>query len=81
MPLEIAIGDVVGGAGRVSTTYGELARAVQAGDRLLLDDGKIELEVEGSDGADDPHARAERRRSSASTRASTRRTCRCRRER
>ena len=48
--LEIATGDVVGVAGRVSTTYGELARAVQAGDRLLLDDGRLELAVEGSDG-------------------------------
>jgi pyruvate kinase len=48
--LEIATGDFDGAAGRVSTTYGELARAVQSGDRLLLDDGRLELAVEGSDG-------------------------------
>jgi pyruvate kinase len=49
--LEIATGDGVGGPGRVFTTYAGLARSVQAGDRLLLDDGRIELLVEGSDGA------------------------------
>jgi pyruvate kinase len=48
--LEIATGDFVGGEGRVSTTYGELARSVRPGNRLLLDDGRIELRVEGSDG-------------------------------
>lgn len=47
-PLSIAIGDEVGGPGRVSTTYGELARKVSKGDRLLLDDGKVELEVESA---------------------------------
>ena len=47
-PLVIAIGDEVGGPGRVSTTYGELARKVSKGDRLLLDDGKVELEVESA---------------------------------
>ena len=49
-PLVVATGDFVGGPGRVSTTYAELARTVQAGDRLLLDDGRIELRVEGADG-------------------------------
>ena len=48
--LVVATGDFVGGPGRVSTTYAELARSVRAGDRLLLDDGKIELAVDGSDG-------------------------------
>ncbi len=48
--LRIATGDFVGGAGRVSTTYPELARAVRPGDRLLLDDGRIELAVKSSDG-------------------------------
>jgi pyruvate kinase len=48
--LDIASGDFEGTAGRVSTTYVELARAVRAGDRLLVDDGRIELAVEGSDG-------------------------------
>jgi pyruvate kinase len=47
-PLVIAIGDDVGRPGRISTTYGELALKVKKGDRLLLDDGKIELEVASS---------------------------------
>ncbi len=45
-PLVIAIGDEVGEAGRVYTTYAELALKVRKGNRLLLDDGKVELEVE-----------------------------------
>ena len=53
----IAIGDEVGGPGRVSTTYGELALKVKKGDRLLLDDGKVELEVESASPHGDPHAR------------------------
>jgi len=47
-PLIIAIGDEVGGPGRVFTTYGELALKVSKGDHLLLDDGKVELEVESA---------------------------------
>lgn len=47
-PLVIAIGDDIGRPGRVYTTYGELALRVHRGDRLLLDDGKVELEVEGT---------------------------------
>ena len=49
-PLEIATGDFVGGPGRVSTTFAGLAKSVRPGDRLLLDDGRIELRVESSDG-------------------------------
>ena len=41
--LEIATGDFVGGPGRVSTTFAGLAASVKPGDRLLLDDGHIEL--------------------------------------
>jgi pyruvate kinase len=48
--LDIATGDDEGGPGRVFTSYGELARAVHPGDRLLLDDGRLELSVEGTDG-------------------------------
>jgi pyruvate kinase len=48
--LVITTGESVGTAGRVSTTYAPLARSVQGGDRLLLDDGRIELTVEGTDG-------------------------------
>ena len=43
--LVVAIGDEIGGPGRVYTTYAELALKVVKGDRLLIDDGKIELEV------------------------------------
>jgi pyruvate kinase len=43
--LTIALGDFVGGAGRVSTTFAALFASVQAGDRLLVDDGRIELDV------------------------------------
>src|SRR5262245_5769849 len=48
--LRIATGDAVGGSGRVSTTFAGLAASVRPGDRLLLDDGRIELGVEASDG-------------------------------
>lgn len=47
-PLVVVIGDDLGGAGHVSTTYAPLARAVRPGDRLLLDDGYIELKVEST---------------------------------
>ena len=45
-PFEIRIGDGIGGPGRVTTTYAPLAKAVKPVDRLLLDDGRIELMVE-----------------------------------
>lgn len=48
--LLIATGEGPGRQGRVTTSYAELAAAVRPGDRLLLDDGRIELRVEGSDG-------------------------------
>ena len=51
-PLRIVTGDFEGEAGRVSTSYPELARAVHAGDRLLLDDGRLELRVESTDGSE-----------------------------
>jgi pyruvate kinase len=50
--LNIATGDFVGRAGRVSTTFEGLAKGVHAGDRLLLADGLIELCVDGSDGVE-----------------------------
>jgi pyruvate kinase len=46
--LIVAIGDGVGTAGRVYTSYAELAQKVSKGDRLLLDDGRVELEVESA---------------------------------
>ncbi|HEX6214624.1 MAG TPA: pyruvate kinase [Vicinamibacterales bacterium] len=47
-PLIVAIGDEIGGPGRIFTTYGELALKVSKGDHLLLDDGKVELLVESA---------------------------------
>ena len=43
--LTIAVGDFAGTPGRVSTTYADLPKAVQPGDTLLLDDGRLQLEV------------------------------------
>jgi pyruvate kinase len=48
--LDITTGDDVGRPGRVSTTFVGLAQSVRPGDRLLLDDGRIELRVESTDG-------------------------------
>jgi pyruvate kinase len=48
--LLIAAGSAVGEPGRISTTYAPLVGAVRPGDTLLLDDGRIQLRVEGSDG-------------------------------
>jgi pyruvate kinase len=48
--LTIGVGDFVGEAGRVSTTYEELPKVVSPGDTLLLDDGRIQLRVEESSG-------------------------------
>jgi len=44
--LDIRIGDEMGGPGVVYTTYAPLADAVSPGDRLLLDDGHVELLVD-----------------------------------
>ncbi len=48
--LTIATGEGVGAAGLVYTSFAGLAASVRPGDRLLLDDGRIELRVAGSDG-------------------------------
>jgi pyruvate kinase len=50
--LVVAIGDDVGGPGRVFTNYAELALKVAKGGRLLIDDGKIELVVESASPAE-----------------------------
>ena len=46
--LRIAAGDEPGSAERVFTPYEPLITSARAGDRLLLDDGRIELRVEES---------------------------------
>lgn len=43
--LRIAPGDAPAGGGRIFTPYAELIRSARPGDRLLLDDGRIELRV------------------------------------
>lgn len=43
--LRIAAGDDPGTVGCIFTPYAELIRSAQPGDRLLLDDGRIELRV------------------------------------
>ncbi len=48
--LRITTGDEEGRAGQVYTTFAGLATAVGPGMRLLLDDGALELRVEGTDG-------------------------------
>ena len=47
--VTITTRDVVGTAERLSTTYDALARDVQTGDRLLLDDGRLRLVVLSTD--------------------------------
>ena len=49
-PLTIEVGEFAGTAGRISTPYEHLPSSVRRGDALLLDDGRIQLQVEESDG-------------------------------
>ncbi len=51
-PFTITTDDVLGDVTRCSTTYQYLADDVEVGDRILVDDGKIVLEVEDVDGRD-----------------------------
>ena len=44
--IEIAAGDFLGDASRLSTSYDKLAEDVKVGDRLLIDDGLIGLKVQ-----------------------------------
>ncbi|MCC6191990.1 MAG: pyruvate kinase [Anaerolineales bacterium] len=55
-PFTITTRDIEGSAAEVSTTYGGLPGDVQRGDRLLLDDGRLELQVERVE-ARDVHTR------------------------
>lgn len=50
--LRLAPGDGEGSRDRVFTTYTELIESAKPGDRLLLDDGKIELKVTGHAGGE-----------------------------
>ncbi|MDQ6874451.1 MAG: pyruvate kinase [Actinomycetota bacterium] len=50
--VRITTDDVPGTHDRVSTTYAGLTRDVRPGDRLLVDDGKVALNVTAVDGAD-----------------------------
>ncbi|ORV00779.1 pyruvate kinase [Mycolicibacterium fallax] len=50
--VRITIEDCAGTHDRVSTTYKHLADDAQAGDRLLVDDGKVALVVEAIEGPD-----------------------------
>ena len=48
----LALGDFVGDASRVAITYEDLHNDVKAGDRILIDDGLIEMIVVRLDGTD-----------------------------
>ena len=48
--LRLTTGDEVGRPGQVYTTYAPLATSVKPGQELLLDDGRISLRVESTDG-------------------------------
>ncbi|MFI5957110.1 pyruvate kinase [Cryptosporangium sp. NPDC051539] len=50
--VSITTDDIEGDHDRVSTTYKKLAAEVAIGDRLLIDDGKLALEVTGVEGND-----------------------------
>jgi pyruvate kinase len=50
--VRITVQDCPGDHDRVSTTYKNLAKDAQPGDRLLVDDGKVALVVEHVDGDD-----------------------------
>ncbi|MEU3015527.1 pyruvate kinase [Nocardia asteroides] len=50
--VRITVDEVDGTHDRVSTTYKQLAKDAKAGDRLLVDDGKVGLTVESIDGND-----------------------------
>jgi pyruvate kinase len=50
--VRITVEDCEGSHDRVSTTYKQLSSDAAAGDRLLVDDGKVALEVERVDGGD-----------------------------
>jgi len=50
--IRIVAGDGEGDEERIYTTYAELVRKTRPGGQLLLDDGKIQLEIERADGGE-----------------------------
>jgi pyruvate kinase len=50
--IRITTDEIVGDHDRVSTTYDRLSQEVAIGDRLLIDDGKVALDVTGVEGND-----------------------------
>ena len=50
--VTITTREVEGGPGLIPCEYRELAQDVQPGDRVLLDDGRLELKVESKDGTE-----------------------------
>ncbi len=50
--LKFASDDIVGNAERVSTPYKGMYNDVQIGERILMDDGKLEVKVIGKDSTD-----------------------------
>lgn len=50
-PLVIEVGDFLGQAGRIATSFEPLPRAVPPGSMLLLDDGRIQLRVDATTAA------------------------------
>lgn len=49
-PFSITTEEIVGGCERASTVYADFAKDVKPGDRVLLNDGAVELRVDKSDG-------------------------------
>ncbi len=48
--IRIAAGDFAGDENRIATTYPALVQQLHPGDRLLIDDGRIELQVSAASG-------------------------------
>jgi pyruvate kinase len=50
--LSLTIEEIVGDAGRLSVSFSRLPKAVKAGDKLFINDGYIEVDVDRIDGND-----------------------------